>query len=208
MRINSKALILLIIALTLGIAAVGASANRLSINEDDVEIKWPETADLNFTAGGNTFECSVTLLGSFHSRTLRKVVGLLVGTVRHAVIGDCDNGTVIIDTRPPWHVRYVNFTGALPNLTGATFQLTGQRYTITQEAAGATCITVANSPANGRVNVGAGGALAGFTALTTPTIPIDDVGGSFLCDLAGSLSFSGTGQVTDLDGDVLTVRLI
>ncbi|HMI90649.1 MAG TPA: hypothetical protein VK509_04760 [Polyangiales bacterium] len=208
MRIHTKLLALLIVALTFGIFASAASANRLSISETDFDVIWPETSDLNFTAGGNTVECSVTLLGSFHSRTIRKVAGLLIGAVRHARIGDCDNGTAIIDVNPPWVVRYTNFTGTLPNLTGATLTLTGQRFTINHEGSGATCITVANSPANGRVEIGAGGVVTGLTALGAPTIPIDDVGASFLCDLAGTGAFSGTGNVTDLEGDTLTVRLI
>ncbi|HMI90651.1 MAG TPA: hypothetical protein VK509_04770 [Polyangiales bacterium] len=208
MLIYTKLLALLIVALTFGIAASGASANRLSVSEEDAEIIWPEAEDVNFNAGGNTVECSITLLGSFHSRTIKKIANMLVATVSHATLGDCDNGTGIIDTRPPWHVRYVNFTGTLPNLTGVTIQLTGPRFTINHTGSGATCITVANSPANSRANVGAGGLVTGLTSLGTPTIPLDDVGGSFLCDLAGTGAFSGTANVTDLDGSTVTIRLI
>ncbi|HMI90652.1 MAG TPA: hypothetical protein VK509_04775 [Polyangiales bacterium] len=208
MRIYTRLLALLIVALTFGIAASGASANRLSVSEGDLEVQWTEATDVNFTAGGNTVECSATLLGSFHSRTIRKVAGLLVGAVSHARIGDCDNGTGIIDTAPPWHVRYTSFTGTLPALTGVVLMLTGQRYTISHEGSGATCITNANAPASSRANVSAGGLVTGLTPLETPTIAVDDVGGSFLCDLAGAGSFSGTGIVTDLDGSLVTIRLI
>jgi len=208
MGIYTKLLALLIVALTFGIAASGASANRLSVSEEDAEIIWPEAEDINFTAGGNTVECSVTLLGSFHRRTITKVVASLIATVSHAVIGDCDNGTVVIDARPPWHVRYVNFTGTLPNITGVTIQLTGQRYTMTHTGSGTICLTNANANANATANVGPTSLVTGLTALSTPATALDDVGGSFLCDLAGEGTFSGTGKVTDLDGSLVTIRLI
>jgi len=208
MRSIAKLLVLPIAVLMFGLVASAASAGRLSVNEDDFKLIWPESEDINFTAGGATTECSVTLLGSFHRGSVSKTAGALTGMVTQATIGDCDNGTVIIDVRPPWHMRYVSFSGTLPNMSGIVTSLTGQRYTINHEGSGLTCITVANSPANGRVNIGAGGVAASLTALGTPTIPVDDVGGSFLCDLAGVGSFSGSGNVTDVDGDTVTVRLI
>ena len=208
MRLIAKLLVLPVAALMLGLVVSAASAGKLSIDDANFKLIWPEAEDLNFTAGGNTVECSVTLLGTFHRGTVSKTVGALTGVVSQATIGDCDNGTVIIDTRPPWHVRYVNFSGTLPNISGITSSVTGQRFTSNHEGSGATCITVANSPASGRSNVGAGGVVTGLTALGTPTIPIDDVGGSFLCDLAGSGAYSGTATVTDLVGGSITVRLI
>ncbi|HMJ01647.1 MAG TPA: hypothetical protein VK506_01825, partial [Conexibacter sp.] len=177
MRILGKLLVLPIAALMLGLVVSAASAGRLSVDDINFKLIWPEAEDINFTAGGNTVECSVTLLGSFHRGTVSKTAGALTGAVSQAAIGDCDNGTAIIDTRPPWHVRYTSFSGTLPAITGITSTLSGQRKTINHTASGATCITVANSPASGRSNVGAGGVVTGLTALGTPTIPIDDVGG-------------------------------
>jgi len=208
MRIYTKLLALLIVALTFGITTATASANRLSVSEEDAEMIWPEAEDINFAAGGNNVECSITLLGSFHSRTIRKIANLLVATVSHARIGDCDSGTAIIDAPPPWHVRYVGFTGTLPAISGVTIQLTGPRYTVSDPDTGGVCLTNAGVPAQSRINVGASGLVTSVTALSTPTIAIDDVGGSVICDLAGIGAFTGVARFTDLDGNLVVITLI
>jgi len=208
MRIYTKLLALLIVALTFSIAAATASANRLSVSEEDFEVIWPEANDLNFTAGGNTVECSVTLLGSFHRRTIQKIIRSLIGTVAHAVVGDCDNGTAVIDGRPPWHLTYEGFRGTLPNITGVRLLLRNYRFTINHTASGAICLTNAGRNAAGTAIVGASGLITGLTAERVPPTDMDDVGASFLCDLAGSGAFEGTGIVTDLDGSLITIRLI
>jgi len=208
MRIYTKLLTLLIVALAFSIAAATASATRLSVSEEDFEIIWPEAQDLNFSTGGNTFECSVTLLGSFHRKTIQKIIRSLIGTVAHAVVGDCDNGTLVFDRRPPWHVTYEGFRGTLPAITGVRLLFRGYRFTISNAGTGAVCLTNAERNAAGTANVGVSGLITGLTAETVPPTDIDDVGGSFLCDLAGSLTFEGTGIVTDLDGSLVTIRLI
>jgi len=56
MRISFIALALLIVALTVSIAASAASANRLSVSEEDAEAIWPEAEDINISAGGLVVE--------------------------------------------------------------------------------------------------------------------------------------------------------
>jgi len=101
----------------------------------------------------------------------------------------------------------VNFTGTRPAISGVTIHLTGPRYTVSDPDVGAVCLTNAGVPANSRVNVPACGLVTGLTALESPTIPIEDVGGSVVCDLLGIGAFSGTGGLTDLDA-LITLRLI
>jgi len=76
-------------------------------------------------SNGDTISCTVTLEGSFHYRTIRKVEGALVGYITRAIV-DTPNcvsspttgirGVALTETLP-WHITYVDFSGALPNVT-------------------------------------------------------------------------------------------
>lgn len=116
------------------LVAVGtASANRLSISNQNFRVVW---RSLGFYGTGSGFsaECSVTMEGSFHSRTITKTPGALIGFItRMAIAHPCPggegevwalNGSERIEAlglttfnRLPWHVRYRGFTGSLPNIT-------------------------------------------------------------------------------------------
>jgi len=207
MRTYTKLLALLVVGVTLLVAAATASAQRLEIDDLDFRSAWTEAEDLNFNTGGLTVECSVTLIGSFHSRTIRKVLRALIGSISRATIGDCDQGTATITRAPPWHVTYEGFRGTLPIITGVRLLLRGQRFLISKPEFGANCFTPEDSNAAGTGNI-AGGVVRSLTAEPSPTIPIDDLVGSELCDFAGSGSFSGTGIVDDNAGAALGIRLI
>jgi hypothetical protein len=101
-------------AALLGALVGGASARTLSVSNQTTRATWSVIEFIS--ASGVTVRCPLTLEGSFHSRTLAKVVGSLVGyTTRAAFPGDCP-----MSVRPetlPWHEHYLGFIGTLPNVT-------------------------------------------------------------------------------------------
>jgi hypothetical protein len=209
MRIRSK-LILAGLAATVFMAyAVGtASATRLESSSQNFRIQWNP---LIFAAGGGvSVSCPVTLAGSFHSRTISKVSGQLIGFVNVAQVGapeTCMGGQARARTESlPWHVQYNSFSGTLPRITGVTLTLVGARFEIL--AAGNRCEagTTQTNPAWGRANVNeATGRVESFTALGEHTIPL---GGGFTCSFVSPGRFLGTGSVDDGAGNALTVRLV
>ena len=202
-RLLLAILVLAICALT----SATANANRLSIDDTDFRIAWTEAEDLNFNTGGLTFECSITLVGSFHSQTIRKVLRALIGSVARVTFGDCDQGTLTLIRAPPWHLTYEGFRGTLPNITGGRLLLRGQRFLISKPEVGANCVMPNDDNWAGTANL-EGGFSRSFSVEPTPTTPIDDLAGSSLCDLAGTMTFSGTGIVDDNAGAGLGIRLI
>ena len=107
---------LVIVALTVSLYftfAGTASAGRFGLSEDHFTVVWN---DLDFAAG--TIACSVTFEGSFHSRTIVKSVGSLIGFITEAEVGPCDAGEArVLKIDLPWHVWYQSFAGRLPLIT-------------------------------------------------------------------------------------------
>ena len=61
--------------------------------------------------------CPLTTEGSFHSRSTVKSVGSLIGYITRATLGACASGSATIQQLTlPWHIRYLAFTGTLPNI--------------------------------------------------------------------------------------------
>jgi len=200
------------IALTAALATVAltttmsaASANRLSIDDQDFDIRW---ARLTFTgAGGSTnISCEVTLLGSFHSATIVKTRGLLTGFIDHVGVNtpNCTGGRITPLTGKPAVARSLRrlYRNATQNSRGETRYSRGQ---IVLELTGTTCTitTTEANPAFGTAGVSATGQITGL--VTGGPIPLS---GGFLCMLASPASFSGTGVVEDLAGNLLFIRLI
>jgi len=210
MRTHTKLLVVALAAAFTLVAAVStASAGRLSIDDLDFYAIWDGADKLTFTAGGATVSCDVTLLGSFHRRTIQKVIRSLIGVVEHARIGDCDNGTVIIDTPPAWHITYEGFSGTLPRIESIRLLLRKQRFTMNRtEFPIAICLSQVERNAAGRASVSEIGQVTRFTAEASPAIDVDDVGISTLCDVGGVATLSGAGNVTGLDTVLLFVSLI
>lgn len=158
---SRAALIALTAAFVLGSAVGGASARRLELSNQSFTAKW---AELRFTALGGliTVACAVTLEGSFHSRTLSKVSGQLIGVVTKAALTrPCNGGEAWILNgieRPantlPWHIRYDSFIGALPRITGIRIQLIGAAFLLTTTVPRAECLYVSTTenPAFGIIN--------------------------------------------------------
>jgi hypothetical protein len=192
-------------ATLLALAAQSASANQLSLTSRGYTAAW---SSLQMTAPGiATIRCPLTLEGSFHSSTLRKVTRALVGYVSRATIvsGVCTGGTAsAMRETLPWHVQYDAFSGTLPAITGVTLRVI--RLSAQATAAGLTCPYASTEAAPARVIATVGsGIVTGLRfdeASRVPPAP----GAPFLCTFGGSSVLAGTGRFTAL-GSTASVGL-
>jgi hypothetical protein len=110
-------------AVLCGALTTSATARSLSISNQTWRSQFRE---VNLRLPFFTTRCQITLEGSFHSRTFAKVQGSLVGYITTARLGPCSSGTKTILTETlPWHVRYLAFSGPLPNITDLVFNIVG-----------------------------------------------------------------------------------
>jgi hypothetical protein len=131
MRTSSRLLLATLTAtIVLGAAVGTAGARRFELSAQTIRAVWSmfEFSDVPLT---RLSRCPITLEGSFHSRTLSKVCGQLVGYITDARVSKEGCSTPVrvlwmdeggIETLP-WHVRYDSFTGVLPNITSIKFQV-------------------------------------------------------------------------------------
>jgi hypothetical protein len=126
-RIVTSILTLLLLAL----AASSASAQRLSVSNRNIRMQF---RPLRFTSRESeaTIGCNLTLEGSFHSATIHKVRGALVGHVSRASVASCGFGTAatILTASLPWHITYDSFLGRLPRLEAQVILLHRTAYRI------------------------------------------------------------------------------
>jgi hypothetical protein len=183
-----------------------ATANRLSVSNREFRVTWTELTF--FGEGGSpTVRCPVTLEGSFHERTIAKVLGLLVGYVTRAISGRgaaCTGGgaTVLTNTLP-WHVTYEGFRGTLPRI--AQVRLLFRRVAFSVEVLGTTGLYKENGTeqAAGEINVEAGGNATTLTVDNTIRLPLFE-GGLFWPSKGG---FEGSGEVTLLGSSTTRIRV-
>jgi hypothetical protein len=119
-------------ASVLSAAVTGASARRFEVSNQGFLAKWAAANKLAFVGA---FEanilCKATFEGSFHSRTISKVCGQLIGYITNAKIthpcengeGWTQNGVEVLPNgeKPntlPWPLLYMGFRGTLPRITG------------------------------------------------------------------------------------------
>ena len=105
----------------LGALVGSASARTLSLSNQFLEAQFRR---VTFEGAGLRITCEVHLSGSLHRRTLAKRVGSLIGYITQAELqrdvdpDGCETGQAsILRETLPWHVRYLGFTGTLPNIT-------------------------------------------------------------------------------------------
>jgi len=115
--------------LLLALAVTNASANRLSVSGKNLRIVYRSLEFTEEEAALGTVRCPVTLEGSFHSGTIAKVRGALIGHLSRASIGaasSCTGGdaTVLSETLP-WHIAYQSFSGTLPRISSVRLSLIG-----------------------------------------------------------------------------------
>jgi hypothetical protein len=203
-------------AMLLAFAVGTASANRLSISERNFLIRWAPLT-LASTAG-SSIRCSVTLDGSFHSSTITKTTGLLIGYITTATIAGtsgngreavCTGGTAtVLRETLPWHVQYNGFTGTLPRITGVNLLLIGASFRVDPEGSfEPACLarTEALHPSRGIAELNAGGEIRNLRPDETALIPLS---GGFGCSIAEG-SFSGPSTVQNAANTAnITIRLI
>lgn len=190
-------------ALVLAAAVTIASATRLGVNTTDFRAIYP---DLRFNTSAGSAECQITLLASFHSRTISKVSRALGGAITSATWGACDSGTMTILTETlPWHIQYNGFTGFLPNPTGVRVMMIGTAYRISIEGIACLARTDAAEPGGGTAAL-SGGTVTRLDADSSFVIDVDDSG--FFCSLAGDATFSGSANVTTAAGGTARIRLL
>jgi len=136
---SSKPLLAVLGAIVvLGMLTGAASAGRLSINREFIAPGWTTAS---FTGGFGTVECELVLISSFHTRTITKTTGSLVGFIVGAEIPRCRRGsaTLLVETLP-WHVRYFSFSGTLPGITRVSTQIIGFALQIREPTFGILCL--------------------------------------------------------------------
>jgi hypothetical protein len=195
-------------AAILASALASASARNLSITNDRFRVVWTGL-EKNFVESGLTVRCQVTLEGSFHSRTLRKTTGALIGSISRGTVhlAQCQGGLpTVAQESLPWHVRYRSFAGALPAITSFDVEVVGAKLIL--EVSGVRCTTqsTAASPWVFRATVAASGRIESFNPDGAAQIPVR---GSFPCEFAGNYTLSGAGRITLLGSTIsISVRLI
>jgi hypothetical protein len=122
------------------VVAGTAFGRRIEVNNQGFRIAW---RSLRFFSGEGTpdLTCPVTMEGSFHSRTISKVSGQLVGYITRVTVAPqteppCTytNGAsrlVILNEMLPWHLRFDSFTGTLPAIRTLKWQIIGAGFSIT-----------------------------------------------------------------------------
>jgi hypothetical protein len=107
---------------------------------------------LEITGAFGSYRCSLTLEGSFHTRTIAKTVGALIGYVTRASLNPICS-TSLFETRVltetlPWHLRYRSFSGLLPNITTVSTAIVGFAFQIRENAFAIRCLgtSTAESP--------------------------------------------------------------
>lgn len=203
------------VAIVLSSAGGVASAGRLSISNRAFRMTW---APLRYEGGEIQVDCNVTMEGSFHSSTIQKVTGALVGYVtRAAVVRPCVGGSwyylngvevlrgVTIANTLPWHIRYRSFVGTLPNIQKIGLDVINYSFLIeTPFITNCLYRSTAARPVIWNLLREGGGVI---TAVEEPTTQIPLREGGFGCP--SEIAFSGTGRVTLLGtSTAITVRLI
>jgi hypothetical protein len=127
-------------SLLMGFAVSAATAGRISTSNTKFRVTW---ASVRFFTAESEVEvrCPLTLEGSFHSATLRKTRGALIGALTRGIVkGDaCAGGTVtVLQESLPWHVTWESFRGTLPRIEAVAFLL--RRYEFRLEVSSITCL--------------------------------------------------------------------
>jgi len=142
---NSSRLLLSCALVTIAFAAMvhGASARELTFSSQSIRAVWAPVFVIVPMSPAAEFRCLMTLEGSFHSRTIGKAPGNLIGYITRAIAGPCGgegqmwvhNGTERVlggeapATSLPWHMKYLGFTGTLPAISEVRILLRGIRVT-------------------------------------------------------------------------------
>jgi hypothetical protein len=200
MTTRSKLLLAALTATMVMLLTISASARRLALSSQQLLATWSSLAWENVT-GTVAVSCPMELEGTFHSSTLSKVSGQLVGYITRATIAGettgaeppCTGGTLTVLTATlPWHIRYQSFAGTLPNIERIVVQFVGVSVMISMNN-GFLCLmaTTAVNPIRSIITREAGGSATAIRADEASTIPVT---GAF-CNFGGNGRLKGTGEV-------------
>lgn len=156
----------------LAAVASATSARNLSVSNQQIRTAFQEVTFGTGGLPGNV--CDFTLEGSLHARTIPKVVNSLMGYITRVATANCTLTTAIL--RLPWHVRYVGFSGTLPDITLLIARIS--RISFSFGALGFVCLGEPEIEVNFRRE--AGGRLTGVNVVTNPEFPVRS-GGGFGC---------------------------
>jgi hypothetical protein len=209
-------------ALLLVAIATNASARTLSTSAIFWRAEW---SSLDFSGGGGTIRCKVTLEGSFHSRTIAKVARALIGAVSRAIFAHpctggeewADNGTEAepLGTAPnrlPWHLTYESFTGTLPNISAINLLLSRVSLVLRATVLGLTCQSRDGRAEDNITLIAAREAGGGITSLTPRAGAnsfslVEQLGPNNVCPATQTIT-GRSGPVTDVFGAIYRVTLI
>lgn len=205
--IKTSRMLMTVLAASVALGALvgSASANRLSVTNQNIRATW-NPMEFAASSVGVLVRCPVTLEGSLHSRTITKTSGSLIGYITRAIVQEaqCAGGRArTLQETLPWHVRYRGFTGNLPAINTVTVDVVNASFLILANVLGAeiSCLyrTSAATPAIGTFTREAGGTLTSVA-----------VGGS----IASSTGFpcptgtlGGTSRTLTLLGNTTTIRV-
>jgi hypothetical protein len=195
MKFSKLLLVVVGATVLLGALVSSASARNLSTSSQSNAVLWRR---VDFSGGFGTVECEVKASGSFHTRTIAKVVAL-VGYITEATILRCARaGATINQASLPWHRRYKSFTGTLPNITGESETITGLEWTVREPVFGITC-TVRRETSSA----------VGSFAISSGTVTRAEISGSDSCgEFSGTFSGTETNALDRTGGARLTITLI
>lgn len=199
-------------------ASANAAATRLSISERSFKVVWtPMTAGLvpNMGEGGGEvlISCNVTMEGSFHSSTIAKVAGSLVGSVTGATVdarscserGGLGGSFSFLSGTLPWHIAYKSFSGTLPLIESVRVSFLGMGLGITASLLNCLTRSTAANPAGWVLTREVRGPITGFAADAGIILPaLTGLG----CERWHGV-YMGNGRLTRPEGaTLLTLTLI
>jgi hypothetical protein len=125
----------------LGALVSTASAGRLEVSTKEISMMW---RSVEFRLPFATTRCQVTLDSTLHERTMIKDLGTLMGYITRAILGPCTGGTyTILTSTLPWHIRYSDFTGTLPEINSLIVHVIGFSWRFS--GGGSTCLAISEA---------------------------------------------------------------
>jgi hypothetical protein len=213
-------------ALVLASAISTASARRIELSNQRIRVTWTGANSLTFESGIANAEviCEVTIEGSFHSRTLSKVSGQLVGYITSAMIKrPCikNNAWVLngtesqpgeaIQTTLPWHILFVSWEGVLPRIRKIRLSLINAGFLVVNIELGIHCLykSTATQPMLGDITVNETTGQA-TTLSPDPTVAIPWVPAlsNPFCPTQGTLAGTGAIRLQGSATTLIFVRLV
>jgi len=178
-----------------GALVASASARNLELSSLTKRAVWTR---VNIAGGFGTIECELVLELRFHTRTFTKTLNSLIGYIIAGNVPRCARGGATINRGSlPWHDRYLDFGGRLPDILFFDKIVTGAEWTLREPTFGITC-TVRREASSLTINYPLSGGVVTSSILSGR----GNCGG-----IEGEVSGTTT-NITDGTGARITIRLI